>query len=136
MTLVPSIVSATPMMRRLPGYISATLLILTLVYGVYPTIRIYWLGVTALVLIFTIMYLRPTRLRFVKGLRPPISWLGAWLGGKYLVDDVVATGGFSYVLRGRDELGRVYAIKVLKDRDSRGNPLANDPRCSRHSRRR
>ncbi|WP_054853945.1 hypothetical protein [Vulcanisaeta distributa] len=47
MTLVPSIVSATPMVRRLPGYISVTLLILTLVYGVYPTIRIYWLGVTA-----------------------------------------------------------------------------------------
>ncbi|WP_243675821.1 hypothetical protein [Vulcanisaeta distributa] len=94
-------------------------------------------GCHCLVLIFTIMYLRPTKLRFVKGLRPPISWLGAWLGGKYLVDDVVATGGFSYVLRGRDEWGgRVYAIKVLKDRDSRGNPLANDPRCSRHSRRR
>ncbi len=61
-------------------------------------------------------------------MKPPIAWLGAWLGGKYLIDNVVATGGFSYVLRGRDEWGRVYAIKVLKDRDSRGNPLANDPR--------
>ncbi|GAB6946447.1 serine/threonine-protein kinase [Vulcanisaeta sp. JCM 16161] len=126
--LVPSIVSATPMMRRFPGYVSVVVLIVTLVYGIYPVIRAYWLGITALILVFIIMYLRPTRLRFVRGLKPPIAWLGAWLGGKYLIDNVVATGGFSYVLRGRDEWGRVYAIKVLKDRDSRGNPLANDPR--------
>ncbi|GAB6944764.1 protein kinase domain-containing protein [Vulcanisaeta sp. JCM 14467] len=128
MVLVPSIVSAIPMMRKFPGYVSAAVLIVTLVYGIYPVIRVYWLGITALVLIFIIMYLRPTRLRFVKGLRPPLSWLGTWLDGKYLIDSVVAMGGFSYVLRGRDEWGRVYAIKVLKDKDSRGNPLANDPR--------
>jgi len=53
-----------------------------------------------------VMYLRPTRLRFIRGLRPPLSWLGAWLGGKYLVDSIIAMGGFSYVLRGRDELNR------------------------------
>ncbi len=128
MALLPPIVSSIPMMRRFPGYISAAVLAPTLVYGIYPVVRVYWLGVTALTLVFMIMYLRPTRLRFVRGLRPPISWLGAWLGGKYLIDGIIATGGFSYVLRGRDEWGRVYAIKVLKDRDSRGNPLANDPR--------
>jgi len=128
MVLVPSIVSAVPMMRRFTGYISAALILLTLIYGVYPVIKPYWLGVAALILIFIIMYLRPTRLRFVKELKPPISWLGAWLGGKYLIDDIVATGGFSYVLRGRDEWGRIYAIKVLKDKDSRGNPLASDPK--------
>ncbi|WP_252901180.1 hypothetical protein [Vulcanisaeta sp. JCM 14467] len=135
MVLVPSIVSAIPMMRKFPGYVSAAVLIVTLVYGIYPVIRVYWLGITALVLIFIIMYLRPTRLRFVKGLRPPLSWLGTWLDGKYLIDSVVAMGGFSYVLRGRDEWGRVYAIKVLKDKDSRGNPLANDLGYSHHLRR-
>ena len=128
MALIPSIVSAIPMMRKFPGYVSAAVLIVTLVYGIYPVIKVYWLGITALVLIFLITYLRPTRLRFVKGLRPPLSWLGTWLDGKYLIDDIIAMGGFSYVLRGRDEWGRVYAIKVLKDKDSRGNPLANDPR--------
>ncbi|ADN51165.1 serine/threonine protein kinase [Vulcanisaeta distributa] len=128
MALMPSIISAVPMMRKFPSYVSAAVLLVTLVYGIYPVVRIYWLGITALTLIFIIMYLRPTRLRFVRGLKPPLSWLGAWLDGKYLIDDVIATGGFSYVLRGRDEWGRVYAIKVLKDRDSRGNPLANDPR--------
>ena len=128
MALVPSIVSAMPMMRKFPGYVSAVILIVTLIYGVYPVIKAYWLGTTALVLIFIVMYLRPTRFRFVKGLKPPLSWLGAWLDGKYLIDDVIAMGGFSYVLRGRDEWGRVYAIKVLKDKDSRGNPLANDSR--------
>ena len=128
MALIPSIVSAIPMMRKFPGYVSAAVLIVTLVYGIYPVIKVYWLGITALVLIFLITYLRPTRLRFVKGLRPPLSWLGTWLDGKYLIDDIIAMGGFSYVLRGRDEWGRVYAIKVLKDKDSRGNPLANDPK--------
>ncbi len=131
MALMPSIVSAVPMMRKFPGYVSAAVLLVTLVYGIYPVVRVYWLGITALTLIFIIMYLRPTRLRFVRGgLKPPLSWLGAWLDGKYLIDEVIATGGFSYVLRGgRDEWGgRIYAIKVLKDRDSRGNPLANDPR--------
>ena len=128
MVLVPSIVSAIPMMRKFPGYVSAAVLIVALVYGIYPVIKVYWLGITALVLIFIIMYLRPTKLRFVKGLKPPLSWLGAWLGGKYFIEGIIATGGFSFVLRARDEWGRVYAIKVLKDRDSRGNPLANDPR--------
>ena len=45
-----------------------------------------------------------------------------------MLDGVIAIGGVSYVLRGRDEWGRVYAIKVLKDKDSRGNPLASDLR--------
>ncbi len=38
--LVPSIVSATPMMRRFPGYVSVVVLIVTLVYGIYPVIRL------------------------------------------------------------------------------------------------
>ena len=128
MALLPSVVSVMPMVRRIPGYVSLILIALTIFYGIYPSIKFTWLGFTALILIFIIAYLRPTRLRFVKGLKPPISWLGTWLDGKYLVDEVIAIGGFSYVLRGRDERGKVYAIKVLKDRDSRGNPLASDPR--------
>lgn len=131
MALLPSVVSAMPMMRRVPGYVSSILIALAIFYGVYPSINFTWLSFTALILIFIIAYLRPTRLRFVKGgLKPPISWLGTWLDGKYLIDEVIAIGGFSYVLRGgRDERGgRVYAIKVLKDKDSRGNPLASDPR--------
>gem|GEM_PF-533764 len=62
-----------------------------------------------------------------KGLEPPRSWLHAWLNGRYYIDGIVAAGGFSYVLRGLDERGSVYAIKVLKEKDSRGNPLASNP---------
>jgi serine/threonine-protein kinase len=127
-TLVPAVVSVMPMVKRYAGYIAIALTLLTLMYGLYPLLRLTWVSVVILVLIFVVMYLRPTRLRFIRGLRPPLSWLGAWLGGKYLVDSIIAMGGFSYVLRGRDELNRVYAIKVLKDRDSRGNQLASDMR--------
>lgn len=62
-----------------------------------------------------------------KGLEPPLAWLHAWLNGRYFIDSIVATGGFSYVLRGSDDRGSIYAIKVLKEKDSRGNPLASNP---------
>ncbi len=62
-----------------------------------------------------------------KGLEPPRSWLHAWLNGRYYIDAIIAAGGFSYVLRGLDERGSAYAIKVLKEKDSRGNPLASNP---------
>ncbi|MGC8542439.1 MAG: serine/threonine-protein kinase [Vulcanisaeta sp.] len=128
LALIPTTVSAIPMVRKYTGYIAAVPVVLTSIYGIYPIIRPSWVSIVLLIMIFVIAYLRPTRLRFIRGLKPPLSWLGAWLGGKYLVDGVIATGGFSYVLRGRDEWGRVYAIKVLKDKDSRGNPLASDLR--------
>ncbi|MFB6470458.1 MAG: serine/threonine-protein kinase [Vulcanisaeta sp. AZ3] len=128
MALVPPMVSAIPMAKRYSSYVIAVLILVMLIYSVYPVIRLLWGAVIVVTLIFTIMYLRPSRLRFIKGLKPPISWLGTWLGGKYLIDTIIATGGFSYVVRGRDEWGRVYAIKILRDVDSRGNPLANDKR--------
>ncbi len=126
--LVPAMVSAMPMVRRYAGYMAVALLLVTAIYGVYPLLRLPWIATVILTLVFVTLYMRPARVRFIKGFKPPMSWLGAWLGGKYLIDSVIAVGGFSYVLRGRDESNRVYAIKVLKDRDSRGNPLANDVR--------
>ncbi|WP_069808313.1 serine/threonine-protein kinase [Vulcanisaeta thermophila] len=125
---LPAALSSMVMLRRFTNYIAMITALLILVRMFYSITNVYWVltSITALVLI--ILYLRSPKLRYIRGLAPPLSWIGAWIGGKYLIEGVIAVGGFSYVLKGRDESGRVYAIKVLKDRDSRGNPLANDQR--------
>lgn len=105
----------------------ALFLVLTiLARSVYPHVDLWWVIFSLISAAMVIGQVRVGRPRYIRGLEPPYTWVGAWLNGKYLVEGVIASGGFSYVLKARDEFGRIYAVKVLKDRDSGGNPLASD----------
>jgi serine/threonine-protein kinase len=65
------------------------------------------------------------RLRFHRGVPPPETWVDAWISGRYYVERVIDTGGFSYVLLGRYGNER-YAIKVLRYTSPGNTPLASD----------
>ena len=73
---------------------------------------------------------RPERLRY-RRVPPPRSWIGAWIGGKFFGVSVLGVGGFSYVVKAVDGQGNTYAVKLLKYRDEKGSPLAEDPRVVR-----
>ena len=65
------------------------------------------------------------RVRFHRGVPPPETWVDAWIGGRYYVEKVIDTGGFSYVLLGRYG-NEKYAIKVLRYTSPNNTPLASD----------
>lgn len=67
------------------------------------------------------------KVRYHRGVPPPETWVNAWLGGRYYIERVIDSGGFSYVLLGRYG-GRRYAIKVLRYTSPSGTPLASNPR--------
>ncbi|ABW01959.1 serine/threonine-protein kinase [Caldivirga maquilingensis] len=65
------------------------------------------------------------KVRYHRGVPPPETWVDAWIGGRYYVEKVIDTGGFSYVLLGRYG-NEKYAIKVLRYTSPSNTPLASD----------
>ncbi len=95
---------------------------LTLLSGfAVTTVSYTYLPVAILSLVECVLSLM-YRPRYRAEIPPPYTWIGTYLGGRYLGLDVVGLGGFSYVLKVADDEGKMFAAKILKEnyaKDSR-----------------
>ncbi len=123
--LIPFLIDSCMRSRKILRYLSLIeiILISLIALTVNPLLSLSELPFLISILPNTYLGIK---IRYREGYRPPHAWLQAWLGGKYFIEKIVATGGFSYVLKGRDESGRIYAIKVLRERSRFGKSLALD----------
>ncbi len=97
------------------SYRRSSTLILTLLSGFVFSTAGYTYIVPSLGCLLASILSLVCRPRFRFRIEIPYTWIGTYVGGRYLCIDVVGLGGFSYVLKVSDEEGRVYAAKILKE---------------------
>ncbi len=97
------------------SYRRSSILLLALLTGFVFSVAGYDYVVPSLGCLLVSILSLVCRPRFRSRIDIPHTWIGAYVGGRYLCIDIVGLGGFSYVLKVSDEEGRLYAAKVLKE---------------------